>query len=333
MENSLKFAQSDNSAEATLQSTEVIDSTVQRLSESCHIVQGFDHVDPAPIPSMESVVRIIRQVRRIIFPGYFTQTVISPSRFKYCLGQEMTALFEGLSQQIILSVQHDCLRYDHPCDKCAALGQDRALQLIQTLPGLRALLVKDVRAALQGDPAAKSYDEVIFSYPGLLAITVYRMAHELYQLAVPLLPRMMTEYAHSHTGIDIHPGAKIGSSFFIDHGTGVVIGETTEIGNRVRLYQGVTLGAMALPGNKINAFRNKKRHPTIEDDVIIYSNSTILGGETVIGARSTIGGNIWITESVPPDTKVLLKKPELIYYGNSKKSLAKSRKVTFGKIN
>ena len=333
MENSLKFAQSGNSAEATLQSPEVIDSTVQRLSESCHIVQGFDHVDPAPIPSTESVVRIIRQVRRIIFPGYFTQTVISPSRFKYCLSQEMRALFEGLSQQIILSVQHDCLRYDQPCNKCAALGQDRALQLIQTLPALRGLLVKDIRAALQGDPAAKSYDEVIFSYPGLLAVTVYRTAHELYQLAVPLLPRMMTEYAHSHTGIDIHPGAKIGSSFFIDHGTGVVIGETTEIGNRVRLYQGVTLGALALPKNKINAFRNKKRHPTIEDDVIIYSNSTILGGGTVIGARSTIGGNIWITESVPPDTKVLLKKPELIYYGNSKKSLAKSRKVTFGKIN
>jgi serine O-acetyltransferase len=316
MENSLEFDQPIYAAQTAVQSTQVIDSIVKRLLESCHIVQGFDHVDPAPMPSTKSVVGIIQQIRRIIFPGYFTQTVISPSRFKYCLQQEATALFEGLSHQIILSVQHDCLRYDQPCYGCVELGQKRALQLIQTLPKLRALLVKDVRAALQGDPAAKSYDEVIVSYPGLLAITVYRMAHEIYQLAVPLLPRMMTEYAHSHTGIDIHPGANIGRSFFIDHGTGVVIGETTEIGNRVRLYQGVTLGALALPGEKIDTFRNKKRHPTIEDDVIIYSNATILGGHTVIGARSTIGGNVWITESVPPDTKVLLKKPELIYAGN-----------------
>jgi serine O-acetyltransferase len=193
------------------------------------------------------------------------------------------------------------------------------------LPETRAILATDIRAALEGDPAAKSYDEIIFSYPGLLAITVYRMAQELYELDVPLLPRMMTEYAHSLTGIDIHPGAKIGESFFIDHGTGVVVGETTEIGNRVRLYQGVTLGALSIPRNTIDRFRNKKRHPTIEDDVIIYSNTTILGGETVIGARSIIGGNVWITESVPPDTKVLLKLPELVYIGNHTRSGAEPR--------
>jgi serine O-acetyltransferase len=167
------------------------------------------------------------------------------------------------------------------------------------------------------DPAANSCDEVIFSYPGLFAITVYRMAHKLYELKIPLLPRMATEYAHSLTGIDIHPGAKIGESFFIDHGTGVVVGETTEIGNRVRIYQGVTLGALSIPSDAVELFRNKKRPPTIEDDVIIYSNATLLGGQTVIGARSIIGGNVLITESVPPDTKVMLKRPELVYTGNN----------------
>ena len=175
------------------------------------------------------------------------------------------------------------------------------------------MLAKDVRAAHEGDPAAKSYDEIIFSYPGLFAVTVYRLAHQLLKQEVPLLPRIMTEYAHSLTGIDIHPAARIGESFFIDHGTGVVVGETTEIGRRVRLYQGVTLGALSLPREKVESLRQQKRHPTIEDDVIIYSGTTILGGETVIGARSVIGGNVWLTESVPPDTKVFLKKPELIY--------------------
>jgi serine O-acetyltransferase len=180
-------------------------------------------------------------------------------------------------------------------------------------------MATDVQAALEGDPAAKNYDEIIFSYPGIFAIAVYRTAHQLYELGVPLIPRMMTEYAHGFTGIDIHPGAKIGKSFFIDHGTGVVVGETTEIGHRVRLYQGVTLGALSLPRDAANRFRNRKRHPTIEDDVIIYSNATILGKDAVIGARSIIGGNVWITEKVPPDTKVLLKRPELVVIGGKKK--------------
>jgi serine O-acetyltransferase len=178
---------------------------------------------------------------------------------------------------------------------------------------------------MEGDPAAKSYDEIIFSYPGLLAITVYRLAHKLHELVVPLIPRIMTEHAHSLTGIDIHPGAIIGESFFIDHGTGVVVGETTDIGDRVRVYQGVTLGALSLPKDKIDRFRNKKRHPTIEDDVIIYSNATILGADAVIGARSIIGGNVWITERVPPDTKVILKRPELVYIGNNHRSRSEPR--------
>jgi serine O-acetyltransferase len=174
-------------------------------------------------------------------------------------------------------------------------------------------LATDVDAAYEGDPAAKSYDEIVFSYPGIFAISVYRIAHQLFEQQIPLLPRIMTEYAHSVTGIDIHPGAQIGERFFIDHGTGVVIGETTVIGNKVRIYQGVTLGALSLPKDAGERLRGQKRHPTIEGDVIIYAGATILGGETVIGARSVIGGNVWITESVPPDTKVLLEEPRLIY--------------------
>jgi serine O-acetyltransferase len=183
---------------------------------------------------------------------------------------------------------------------------------VESIPQIRTLLATDVRAAFEGDPAAKSYDEIVFSYPGVFAIMVYRCAHQLHEQQVPLLPRIMTEYAHSFTGIDIHPGAEIGESFFIDHGTGVVIGETTVIGKNVRLYQGVTLGALSLPKDAGKRLRGKKRHPTIEDDVIIYAGATILGGDTVIGARSVIGGNVWITESVPPDTKVFLERPGLV---------------------
>jgi serine O-acetyltransferase len=187
------------------------------------------------------------------------------------------------------------------------------------MPQLRVLLASDIQAAYEGDPAAKSFDEIIFSYPGLFAITVYRIANQLHHQGIPLIPRIMTEYAHGKTGIDIHPGARIGESFFIDHGTGVVIGETTIIGERVRLYQGVTLGALSLGREEVDTLRNQKRHPTIEDDVIIYANATVLGGKTVIGARSVIGGNVWLTDSVPPDTEVFLKKPELVLKGKNVK--------------
>ena len=213
------------------------------------------------------------------------------------------------------------------------MSRSKTRQFIQALPHLREVLATDVRAAMEGDPAAKSVDDVIMSYPGLFAITVQRIAHELYKMQVPSLPRTMTEYAHSFTGIDIHPGARIGKSFFIDHGTGVVVGETTEIGNRVRIYQGVTLGALSMPKAAVESFRDKKRHPTIEDNVIIYSNTTILGGDTVIGARTTVGGNVWITESVPPDTKVYLKKPELIYSGNGHKLTDKERRKMIAQLD
>jgi len=297
-----------------------IPSVVKELVDTCNHHQCFDHIGSAPIPTHKAVVEIIHRARRILFPGYFSQASLSPANLEYYLGQETTQLFEDLAGQITLAVQHECFQKQQSCTHCQEQGFDKALATIEALPDISRMLALDIKAALDGDPAAKGNDEVIFSYPGLLAISVYRLAHQLFRLKVPVIPRIMTEYAHSLTGIDIHPGAEIGREFFIDHGTGVVVGETTVIGERVRIYQGVTLGALSLPKDAGRRMRDTKRHPTIEDDVIIYANSTILGGETLIGARSVVGGNIWITESVPPDTRVILKKPELIYSEKGKKS-------------
>jgi serine O-acetyltransferase len=296
---------------------EEIPAIVDQLVFSCTREDCFDHIGPEPIPSRAAVVDILKRTRRILYPGYFIPTRVDQVNVTYYFGQELTALFEALSEQIMLAIRHDCIRYNQPCTDCEERGQQAAIEFLRETPQLRGLLGTDIRAAYEGDPAASGYDEIIFSYPGLFAITVYRIAHRLYHQGIPVLPRIMTEYAHSRTGIDIHPGARIGESFFIDHGTGVVIGETTEIGNRVRLYQGVTLGALSLNREECQALRHQKRHPTIEDDVIIYANATVLGGETVLGARSVIGGNVWITESVPPDTEVFLKNPELVF-GNKR---------------
>ncbi len=309
----------ENKPKTTAHYYKKIPIVVQELMASNKTDDCFQHIGAIPLPSLEAVVQIIHQARRIIFPGYFATSVSDPVNLESSLGKEMTELFEILSKQIILSLQHDCLRQDQPCHTCIRRSNEMALELLQALPYLRTILATDIRASMGGDPAAKSYDEIIFCYPGLFAIMIYRMAHKLHKLQVPLLPRIMTEYAHGLTGIDIHPGAIIGESFFIDHGTGIVIGETTDIGNCVRLYQGVTLGALSLPSDAADRYRDKKRHPTIEDDVTIYSNATLLGKDAVIGARSVIGGNVWITEKVPPDTKVILKRPELVYIGNHSK--------------
>jgi serine O-acetyltransferase len=299
--------------ETTKKFREEIPEIVERLVQSCNTEDCFDHVDLEPLPSRESIIEIIHLACRVLYPGYFTRERVDKISLLYYFGQEVTSLFEALSEQVTLAIRHECRRHNMACVNCEERGQEIATLFLHELLRLRTLLAKDIRAAYEGDPAAKSFDEIIFGYPGLFAITVYRIAHQLYEQSVSLIPRIMTEYAHSLTGIDIHPGARIGESFFIDHGTGVVIGETTEIGNRVRIYQGVTLGALSLPKEAVERLRNEKRHPTIEDDVIIYAGVTILGGEAVIGARSVIGGNVWITESVPPDTKVFLKKPELIF--------------------
>jgi serine O-acetyltransferase len=280
---------------------------------NCHDRECFTHIDYDPIPSEGYVVDIIDKLREVLFPGYFSREKIDPVSLKYTMGQAVTALFDMLSEQITHSIRHDCFRYELSCSDCGDRGYEIALAVLESIPSIRKILATDIRAAYEGDPAAKSHDEIIFSYPGIYAISVYRVAHRLFELDVPLLPRIMTEHAHSITGIDIHPGARIGESFVIDHGTGVVIGETTMIGNNVRIYQGVTLGALSLPKNAGEKLRGKKRHPSIADDVIIYSGATILGGDTVIGERSVIGGNVWITESVPPDTTVMMEPPRLIY--------------------
>lgn len=296
---------------------EEIPGIVDELVKSCGREDCFAHISPEPIPSRQATIAIIERAMRILYPGYFDPTRVDDINLAYYFGQEAMAFFEALSEQIILAIRHECFRHNQPCTSCEDRGRAAAIAFLRLLSPLRALLGKDVRAAYLGDPAAKGFDEIIFSYPGLFAITVYRIAHQLFALSVPLLPRIMTEHAHSLTGIDIHPGARIGESFFIDHGTGVVIGETTVIGNRVRIYQGVTLGALSVPRDEVEGLRYTKRHPTIEDDVIIYSGATILGGDTVIGARSVIGGNVWITGSVTRDTQVYLKNPELVFKDKS----------------
>ena len=309
----------DYNAPADERMNEAIPKVVNDLVATCGTKDCYDHVSPIPIPSLNAVIEIIEIGRRILFPGYFTPTRIDPVGLEYYLGQEITSMFEKLATQITWAFRHDCFRYELDCSECTVNGREKSLQFVESLGGLRRILGTDVNAALHGDPASRSVDQIIFSYPGLFAVAVYRMAHVLFELDVPLLPRIMTEHAHHRTGIDIHPGAEIGDSFFIDHGTGVVVGETAEIGHRVRLYQGVTLGALSLPPGAGPRLQGTKRHPTIEDDVIIYAGATILGGDTVIGTRSIVGGNVWLTESVPPDTKVVLKTPELIFMGNKKR--------------
>lgn len=290
-----------------------VPAIVKQLLSSWQAKECYDHISPVSIPSHAQVIDIVNQARRILFPGYFTKTKLHASNLEYYIGKETTDLYEKLSEQITMAIRHDCRRHGQPCTACEQRSHQIALAFIESLPKVASTLAQDTRSVLNGDPATDNPDEVIFSYPGLLALSVFRIAHELFSMDVPIIPRIMTEYAHSLTGIDIHPGATIGPGLFIDHGTGVVIGETTVIGTNVRIYQGVTLGALSLPRDAGEKLRNTKRHPTIENNVIIYSNTTILGGKTVIGEGSIIGGNIWLTESVEAGTKVLLKRPELIY--------------------
>jgi serine O-acetyltransferase len=297
---------------------EDIPEIVEKLVEIHNDINNFDRESSEPVPSRDAIIRIIHQFRRILFPGYFAPVKLDKVSLHYYLGKETISLFEQLSHQITLCLKSDNTGKGLPCVYCDEQGREAAIRFMKQLPELKVLLTKDVQAGYEGDPAAGSLDEIILCYPGILAVTVYRIAHHLYRQNIPLMPRIISEYVHGLTGIDIHPGANIGESFFIDHGVGVVIGATADIGNRVRIYQGVTLGALAIPKEDVERLRSKKRHPTIEDDVIIYAGATILGGETVIGAGSVIGGNVWLTESVPPGTKVFIKKPELILKGSSR---------------
>ncbi|MEI7449791.1 MAG: serine O-acetyltransferase EpsC [Desulfomonile sp.] len=290
-------------------------AAVTEMVRSCADEKTVDHVGAALIPSKDEIIRILSILQDILFPGFFGRQELTHSTLEFHLGNQMMILFELLSAQISRSIRHECRRMDSLCVRCIQKGREEAILFMEKLPDVRWILSQDVRAHYEGDPASKSLDEIVFSYPGLYAIFVYRVAHELFLSQIPLMPRIMTEHAHSLTGIDIHPGATIGSDFFIDHGTGVVIGETTHIGNRVRIYQGVTLGALSVPRESEggNYLRGRKRHPTIEDDVTIYAQATILGGETVIGARCVIGGNVWLTSSVPQDTTVLIEPPRHVF--------------------
>lgn len=297
---------------------------IETILKSMDDNRCFAHIGDEPIHFSTSVMAMIDKFREILFPGYFSKEKIDGANIAYSLGQGISQLYDILSEQIVHVLRHDCLRYGLPCSECTSTGNDIALKVLNQIPALRVSLAEDIKGAYEGDPAAKSHDEIIFSYPGLYAITVYRIAHMLHNLNVPQLPRIMSEHAHSLTGVDIHPGANIGGRFVIDHGTGIVIGETSVIGNNVRVYQNVTIGALSLPPNAGKKLRGAKRHPTIEDDVIIYSGATILGGETIIGARSVVGGNVWLTESIPADTKVFIESPRLIY---------KYQENTEGKIN
>ncbi|WP_028580455.1 serine O-acetyltransferase [Desulfogranum japonicum] len=299
--------------------TDPVPEVVEALAEGFKSGRWASHIEPVAIPSKSEVIELVEQMQRILFPGYFTSMVLRPNNLHYYLGQELSLLQENLADQIGSAIRHDCFRHNQVCTKCGERSFELASELISCLPEIRNLLESDIEATLTGDPAAAHRDEVIFSYPGLFATMIYRVAHVLNTMEVPIIPRIMSEYAFHRTAIDINPGASIGGSFFIDHGAGVVIGATCKIGSRVRIYQGVTLGALSLPKDAGKKLRNVKRHPTIEDDVIIYSNATILGGDTVVGARSVIGGNVWLTKSVGPDTKVALDPPQLKYFGPEQK--------------
>ncbi len=271
-----------------------------------------------PLPSREEVIKILADVENVLYPGYFGEMRVDRVNYKYYLGIKMNDIFEGFSFQIAKSLRHNCVRAHKVCDRCMQRGQEETVRFMKQLQNMRKMLEGDVKAVLENDPAASRVEDVIFSYPGIKAITIYRIAHELYHQEIPILPRIMTEYAHAATGIDINPGAHIGEDFFIDHGTGIVIGETCIIGNRVKIYQGVTLGALSMPRDKAGkVIVGTKRHPTVEDDVTIYSGATILGGDTTIGAGSVIGGNVWLTNSVPSGTKVIIEPPRLQYKNSS----------------
>jgi len=286
---------------------------VQKIVETCERLPAIQHIDGTQLPQREAAVHIIAVALEILFPGYYGDRTCSRDNLAYHIGDRLHELYLTLSEQIYRTVRHECRREGPECPHCRALAEANAQEVLRRLPELRRLLRLDVQAALDGDPAAGSFDEIILSYPGLLAVAVYRFAHELWRLGVPLLARMMTEHAHTQTGIDIHPGAVIGESFFMDHGTGVVIGETTVIGNHVKLYQGVTLGALSFPKDACGKLiRGQKRHPTIEDGATIYAHATILGGTTVVGEHSTVGGNVWLTESVPPRSFVSMESRKVV---------------------
>ncbi len=290
---------------------ERIEQVVDSILEDYGRGRVIDQMDLFRRPDRDVIIDIIKKLRRIVFPGYYRDKNYRIYNAKHNISTLVEDVMFNLHRQIALGLENRGRSEEQAQEE----AQHLCLEFIAQIPKVRSQVHLDLQAAYDGDPAAKDMAEIIFAYPGLFAITVYRLAHELYLLDVPMLPRIMTEYAHSITGIDIHPGATIGEYFFIDHGTGIVIGETAVIGNNVKIYQGVTLGALSTRGGQ--KLRGKRRHPTIENNVTIYAGASILGGETVIGEGCVIGSNAFITESVAPGTTVTIKNQELQFRSRS----------------
>ncbi len=296
------------------QSTDLeLKGLVDALVRSYRADSRGHHINRKYLPSRAEIIEIVHLLLQVLYPGYVGRQGLTDEEVEYHVGGLLSSLRDKLARQI-----EQCLCHQAESERlstnesCAPHAKKLASQFLAGLPALRATLLDDVQAAYDGDPAATNLDEIILAYPGLLAVTVYRIAHELHEMGVPLMPRIMTEWAHQKTGADIHPGANIGRSFFIDHATGVVVGETTAIGESVKLYQGVTLGAVSHPRDERGrVIRNQKRHPTVEDGVTVYANATVLGGDTTLGAGSIVGGSVFLTESVPTGSRVAITPPEL----------------------
>ena len=282
--------------------TDSLASIVEDILSSYQELGGINHIEGANLPSRQSVERIVEVLEALVFPGFRAEETIDLPGMRYIIGEKVSAVSRALAVEVEKSLRYTC-RQRKDCGRhedCAGEAAEIVASLLAGIPEIRRRVDLDVKAAFRGDPAARSAEEVILSYPGVEAILVHRIAHELWVREVAMIPRMMSEHIHGKTGIDIHPGARIGDSFFIDHGTGVVIGETAVIGSNVKIYQGVTIGALSVQ----KELANSKRHPTIEDEVTIYAGATILGGRTVIGRGSIIGGNVWLTESVPANSRI-----------------------------
>jgi len=281
---------------------------VEKILKSYESHGGINHLDGTNLPSKEAVAAIAQDLLRILFPGFHDRVPVAREQIGFYASQLLTSIRERLKTEVVKSFSS----IEHKKGDPASLAREAEAvvdEFLHCIPRVRELLQKDVQAAFDGDPAARSQEEIILAYPGLETIAIQRLAHQLFRENVPVIPRMMTEWAHSRTGIDIHPGAKLGTHFFIDHGTGVVIGETTVIGDHVKIYQGVTLGAKSTKdGQKL---KGSQRHPTVEDRVTIYANATILGGDTVIGKNSTVAGGVFLVHSVPPDSIVMIQEREL----------------------
>ena len=286
-----------------------IDMLIDGILDSYDRYGGINRSDGENFPNRQNVLKVLSELQSLIFPGFKNAEDIRPTSIRYITGSKVNNIISLLTTEIQKALVYAVTQQKGNAKNienshCFKLAEQTSFALLEEIPEIRRKLMLDVIASYKGDPAAKSNEDVILSYPGLQAIQVYRIAHFLHENGVPIIPRIMSEYIHSRTGIDINPGAKIGESFFIDHGTGVVIGETCIIGNNVKIYQGVKLGAHSVK----KELMNKKRHPTIEDDVTIYAGATILGGDTIIGKGSTIGGNTWVTKSVAPNSVIILEK-------------------------